>query len=244
MQAGRGRGRGRGRGGAPGPTARDDEGKVVPTEVSGPPPLFPEMERMPPVPNLRPEDERLLHRRRDLMRSYKRSAFYIEEPKPKKVGLAADLERYSNKFAATPQTQRPALHSVVALQPKYFPEELYSSKDRKASSKAASSQAQKKFWAASEARKAGETSNLFDDLAKLEDADEAGGGGAGPSGRAAGGGEEKRKEGAPPEEEEDLEAEEEEEDGFVEDDDYYQGENFDDDDGYDDYDDGDEGPIY
>ncbi|KAL2642670.1 hypothetical protein R1flu_010257 [Riccia fluitans] len=42
----------------------------------------------------------------------------------RKVGVAAEIQRYSDRYKLTVQTKRPPLSSVLKLAPAYFPAEL------------------------------------------------------------------------------------------------------------------------
>ncbi|PNW79655.1 hypothetical protein CHLRE_08g361800v5 [Chlamydomonas reinhardtii] len=136
---------------------------------------------------------------------------------------------------------RPPLSSVMTLIPDYFPEDLYTSKDMRAS-RLQTLKGQDAYFRA-QARGGDDATSLkrLEQLAKMEGAREGeeGGGAGGRKGPGGEGGDE--EEGA---EEEQLHDTDEEED--MEDDDYYQGEHFDDDEGYGDAFDegGDEGPVY
>ncbi|GAQ92186.1 hypothetical protein KFL_009410020 [Klebsormidium nitens] len=121
--AGRGRGRGWGRGS--GFVIRDDDGNMVlPDKLSGPPPLFPPIENLPEVPEIGDEEEELLNRRRRLESAWLYSPYHIEKPKSKTVGLAAEIERYADRYRRNPHAIRAPLSSVLKLTPKHFPAEL------------------------------------------------------------------------------------------------------------------------
>eukprot|EP00195_Chlamydomonas_chlamydogama_P016480 CAMPEP_0202907146 /NCGR_PEP_ID=MMETSP1392-20130828/41502_1 /ASSEMBLY_ACC=CAM_ASM_000868 /TAXON_ID=225041 /ORGANISM="Chlamydomonas chlamydogama, Strain SAG 11-48b" /LENGTH=210 /DNA_ID=CAMNT_0049595925 /DNA_START=198 /DNA_END=833 /DNA_ORIENTATION=+ len=209
-----------------GPVARDDDGTVIAAQPMGPPPLFPETE-LPEHPELTAKDTLLLLRRNDMVNSAKTSPFFIELPKPVKEGPDAPVDSYSLQSSKKPKRQQQPLSSVMTLIPDYFPEELFSEKDKRASKKA-----QDAFWRAQGKRAEAGGLHRLDQLAQMEKA-------AGEGGARGGGGEDE----GPPEEEVPVDEDEEED---MEYDDYYQGEHFDDDEGYDDgYDDGgDEGPVY
>ncbi|CAM6128889.1 unnamed protein product [Calypogeia fissa] len=123
---GGGRGRGRGRGGGRGfPVVRDEDGMaLIPKSRDGPPPLFPPLDNLPMLPDITPKDEQLVSRRRRLESAWNVSPYYIEKPKPKSVGVAAEIERYSDRYKLKVQTKRPPLGSVLKLAPAYFPAEL------------------------------------------------------------------------------------------------------------------------
>ncbi|GAB4817003.1 hypothetical protein N2152v2_004049 [Parachlorella kessleri] len=181
-------------------------------------------------------------RRHELTSFWKNSPFYLTTPQSTSGSRAAgEVERFSDRLRKRQKSERPPLTSILTLDPRYFPEELYSSKQQMAAKSAA---AQSAYWAAQQARSSSADAGAemaigkLDELAKRESRQKVGGAGAeaGPAGRADGEGEE-----AP------LEADiEEDEEEMMVDDDYYQNEHFDDDEGYDDGldDGGDEGPVY
>jgi len=209
--------------------------------------LFPETE-LPEHPELTPKEELLLMRRHDLAQAIKRSPFFLETKAVDDRGdIDARIERWADiktsttsAAAAAPnggadgaaaqppprkraRTREP-LSSVVRLLPEYFPDELYSSSDRRAA------RLQDAYWA--RAGKKDDTGALhrLEALAALE-------GKAGAQGEGEGDGEAE-----PIEEVVDTDDEEE-----MDDDDYYKGAHFDDDEGYDDgFDDGggDDGPVF
>ncbi|KAG1666442.1 hypothetical protein FOA52_015112 [Chlamydomonas sp. UWO 241] len=240
--SGRGRGRGgfgggrggRGRGsGAPvGPVARDDDGTVLSSAPLGPPPMFPEIE-LPEHPEITAKESLLLLRRNDLLNYSKTSPFFLELVKQAKDGPNAGLDRFSMRDAKRLRTREP-LTSVMTLTSEYFPEELFAGASEKRGK--LHSQKQDAFWKA-QGKKNDESGGLhrLDQLAQMEGkAGAAGGPGA------AGGDDE------PPEDLAPVDTDEEEDMEF---DDYYQGEDFQDDEGYDDaYEDGggggDEGATY
>lgn len=242
-----------------GPVARDDDGTVLPTAPAGPPPLFPEVE-LPDHPEVTPKDKMLLLRRFELTHRSKHSPYFMELPKAQEdTGALADgfdpfkaatgLEDLSlaaagggAAAAAKPQaaaagggggSKRPPLSSVMTLVPEHFPEELYSSKDMRAS-RLQTLKGQDAYFRAQNRADDGSGLRRLEQLAKLESNQEEGGPGA--------------KKAPEAEEEEQVEEEphdtDEEED--MEDDDYYQGEHFDDDEGYgEDFGDGgDDGPTF
>ncbi|DBA93149.1 TPA: hypothetical protein ACH3X2_003461 [Trebouxia sp. C0005] len=218
--SGRGRGRGRGRGPIL-PKVTDDEGNVVPPSEFGPPPLFPNVE-LPPMLEIEAQDQRLMERWRGLNQYYIKSPYHLRgPPKGKDPSAGQDAKR---------------LAMVMTLDPRYFPEELYTSKERKVSSRAASASAQQAYWAA-EASKISNDNPMLDRLARLETEY-----GKSTPEKGEEGGQKKKAEDGEAEEDEPIE---EDEDDFQDDDDYYQGNVFDDDEGYDDaLDDGDDGAIY
>mmetsp|Transcript_26178 Transcript_26178/g.62258 ORF Transcript_26178/g.62258 Transcript_26178/m.62258 type:complete len:242 (+) Transcript_26178:81-806(+) len=230
---GRGGWRGRGRGAAGGPVARDDEGKPLEVEQSGPPKLYPDLPSLPSKPELSSKDERLLTRRHLLLDYYRSlfSPYYLEFQVSRNESVEEQIRKYNGAQEVKQKPKRPKLTQVLSLEPRYFPAELYSSVQQRQSVKAQSSEAQSAFFRRTAAA---EGLSRLDQLAKLESAaGEAGGKTDGPEGESKKGGE------AAQEEEEDI-LEEQDDEEFDEEDDYYQGEAFDDDDGYDDpYDDGD-----
>ncbi|KAG6542308.1 hypothetical protein Mapa_016337 [Marchantia paleacea] len=136
FRGGRG-GRGRGRGGRGFPVMRDEDGMaLIPKSRDGPPPLFPTLENLPPLPDLTPKDESLVSRRRHLESAWNVSPYYIEKPKAKSVGVAAEIERYSDRYKLSVQTKRPPLSSVLKLASAYFPAELLSQGNQKRSQQA------------------------------------------------------------------------------------------------------------
>lgn len=230
--SGRGRGRGRGRGPIL-PKVTDDEGNVVPPSELGPPPLFPNVE-LPPMLEIEAQDQRLMERWRGLNQYYIKSPYHLRGPP--KDGVAADIARYTGKDSSAGQDAK-RLAMVMSLDPRYFPEELYTSKERKVSSRAASASAQQAYWAA-EASKISNDNPMLDRLARLETEY----GKLTPEKGEEEGGQKKKAEDGEAEEDEPIE---EDEDDFQDDDDYYQGNVFDDDEGYDDaLDDGDDGATY
>ncbi|KXZ47788.1 hypothetical protein GPECTOR_33g670 [Gonium pectorale] len=126
----------------------------------------------------------------------------------------------------------------MTLVPDYFPEELYSSKDMRAS-RLQTLKGQDAYFRAQSRADDGSGLRRLEQLAKLESTVGEDGAG-GPGGRKAGAGEGDEEEAV---EEVPHDTDEEED---MEDDDYYQGEHFDDDEGYGDGldDGGDEGPVY
>ncbi|GFR49712.1 hypothetical protein Agub_g11866 [Astrephomene gubernaculifera] len=251
---GRGGGRGGfgGRGGPMGPVARDEDGTVLPTAPAGPPPLFPEVE-LPEHPDITARDKMLLLRRFELTHRSKASPYFLElpkaqqdtgtlaegfdpfkQPEPGAAGAAGGAATAGAAAVVGVKRSRPPLSSVLTLVPEYFPEELYSSKDMRAS-RLQTLKGQDAYFRAQNRGDDAAGLNRLEQLARLEGAAEEGGG------RKAGG-EGEEEEAA--DEEEVLHDTDEEED--MEDDDYYQGEHFDDDEGYGDAfeDGGDEGPVY
>lgn len=232
---GRGGGRFGGRGAATGPVARDDEGNILPNQVEGPPPLFPEAPLPPPL-EATAKERVLLLRKRDLLSSWKASPFFIEPTKvAKRKEADFHVPRYSDKEEKKPKKARLPLTAVMTLVPEYFPEELYSAQEKRAAQRLKLGQPQGSYWSGHAARKAGGGAlDRIDQLAQLEGKMEE-----------EEGGKNKPGEGEDPGEEEDVVVDTDD-DEVMEEDDYYQGEHFDDDEGYDDYDDGggDDGPIF
>ncbi|KAL3137784.1 DNA-directed RNA polymerase III subunit RPC7-like [Trebouxia sp. C0009 RCD-2024] len=231
--AGRGRGRGRGRGPMM-PRITDDDGNVVAAADIGPPPLFPNVE-LPPTLEQEPLDQRLVQRWRELSMSYRKSPYYLKPAAPK--GLAADIAQYASKYKPDGMEDKKPLAMVMSLDSRYFPEELYTSKERKISTKAGSAAAQQAYWAA-DARKADRDPLLLERLAQMETEL----GSKSPIRDADGNVKKKTEDGEDDDEDEPIE---EDEDDYQDDDDYYQGNAYDDDEEYGDVDDGgDEGALY
>lgn len=234
--SGRGRGRGRGRGPIA-PKITDDEGKEIPASEIGPPPLFPKVE-LPSMPELEAQDQRLRERWRGLNQAYIKSPYHLKADLPKD-GLSADIARYSSKYRPENKDSKASLAMVMSLDPYYFPEELYTTKERKASTRAGTVAAQRAYWAA-QASNAEEEDPMFARMAKMETelAKRA------PEEGDQEDGERKKRKTEDGEVEEDAPVEEDEDD-YQDDDDYYQGNVFDDDEGYDDaLEDGDDGAVY
>ncbi|BBN17707.1 DNA-directed RNA polymerase III subunit RPC7 [Marchantia polymorpha subsp. ruderalis] len=235
FRGGRG-GRGRGRGGRGFPVMRDEDGMaLIPKSRDGPPPLFPTLENLPPLPDLTPKDEALVSRRRHLESAWNVSPYYIEKPKAKSVGLAAEIERYSDRYKLSVQTKRPPLSSVLKLASAYFPAELLGQGNQKRNQRADGAQ-----WTLQTGSAKNDLQRL-DQLASLEqkrmkdgedkeDVDKE---------------EKKKKEGEEGDDDDDEEKLDDEDEEFG-DDDYAQNFGFDDDEDYLDMDDGgdDEGATY
>ncbi|BDA43349.1 hypothetical protein COCOBI_04-3610 [Coccomyxa sp. Obi] len=239
-----GRGRGRGRGGRGGrsmtPAAlRNEVGDAAAAELERPPQLYPELE-LPVVQDLDSEGTQLLGYWRHLGHLYKSSCYHLTSTDAKRGPINDDP--YASLSRAKAAVNRAPLSSVLTLDKKYFPEELFSATEKRASVRASSTKA---FQSAGGTKDIG--ADLFERFAKLESGANAEEGRAGKrrAGGAAGAGEEGAKEGEGDEDEEQLQADDDDE-AFQEDDDYLMTEAFDDDEGYDDpYGDGDdEGPTY
>ena len=162
-------------------------------------------------------------RRQDLSRHSKASPFYLDT-KPSttgKDGPDAAIETFTERESKKPRTRRPPLSSVMRLDPVYFPEELYSSQDKRASKASQSRPQQEIYWKTqSSLDDADGLQNRLDRLAEMESkAGAQGGTGEGPS--SAG-----RRDADQDVQEEALIEDEDEE----EEDDYYAGNDFDDDD--------------
>ncbi|PNH02375.1 hypothetical protein TSOC_011653 [Tetrabaena socialis] len=220
---GGGRGGFGGRGGAQiGPVARDDDGTVLATAPAGPPPLFPEIE-LPEHPDISPKDKMLLPTQ-------------AQQPGQSQQGEGAGAGGSGSGPRVGTKRSRPLLSSVMTLLPDYFPEDLYSTKEMRAS-RLQTLRGQDAYFRAQSGRDDATGLRRLEQLAKLESNAEEGG--AVPGGRKGGEGEE---DDGPPEEEVLHDTDEEEDMEF---DDYYQGEHFDDDEGYGDADEGgDDGPVY
>ncbi|MEW5318327.1 MAG: hypothetical protein WDW38_009555 [Sanguina aurantia] len=231
-RGGRGRGRGGPQQGMPGPQ-KDEDGTLLPPP-DGPPPLFPEMD-LPEHPQLTAKDRMLVVKRRELVFAGKSSLFFLD--KPRDVGDGAKgsggPEKYGERESKRPKKIKQPLSAVMTMSTDYFPAELMTTSDKRASTQAAS-KSQTAFWRSQAAKADVGGLKRLEQLQKAETA-EAEGGGA----------EKKDDEEAPVEDEAVLDVDEEED---MENDDYYQGEQFDDDDGYDNDDGdgggGDEGGVY
>ncbi|KAK9816401.1 hypothetical protein WJX74_009310 [Apatococcus lobatus] len=228
---GRGRGgfRGRGRGGVGPPVAKDDDGNIVSSQVEGPPPLYPELEKLPKRPEISPRDKRLLARHRALNKFYKNSPYFLKR-NHEQSGADGVLEKIDDLAGISKkrkEEQPLQLSDVMILHPKYFPQELLG-KNRTAGSSATK---QQQFWAAQQKDKDMQGKDLeatFADLAKKEAAAaKAGKDGTGSKNAINEDDEEKRANA-----EEEV-AEEDEEDGYGhDDDDYLQGQDYQDDEEY------------
>lgn len=193
------------------------------------------LENLPPLPDLTPKDEALVSRRRHLESAWNVSPYYIEKPKAKSVGLAAEIERYSDRYKLSVQTKRPPLSSVLKLASAYFPAELLGQGNQKRNQRADGAQ-----WTLQTGSAKNDLQRL-DQLASLEqkrmkdgedkeDVDKE---------------EKKKKEGEEGDDDDDEEKLDDEDEEFG-DDDYAQNFGFDDDEDYLDMDDGgdDEGATY
>eukprot|EP00877_Chromochloris_zofingiensis_P007914 jgi/Chrzof1/3376/Cz12g23050.t1 len=303
---GRGRGgwrggRGGGRGGMQVPGLKDEDGNPIAMSVvsDGPPLQFPEIE-LPPELDINPKDELLLLRRRDLLASWRSSAYVIQRPKRQLDSAEDEVERYSDRWAycnawcsksrmqlglssvaAAPKVCNQSIHHAhcdchplfnkkakkpsrplsdyLTLVPEYFPEELYTDKDRRATVRGSkSAELFRKTTATTAADATASSTAVLTRLNALEVAERratnATAGGARPStaSTATAGADAATAAAAATAgetvagDEEDVAAYDEDDDDLMEEDDYYQGEYFDDDEGYDDpYDDGgDEGATY
>lgn len=233
---GRGRGFGRGRGGAP--DIKDDDGQYVTRDVSGPPPLFPEGVELPTRKDHSQELDQMKTKWRALTSYWKKSPYHLKLSETKS-GVKRSLEDFLGDAAPRDGLDTTRLAKVLTLHPRFFPEELYTTQEKRASSRAATLAGQKEYWAAMNKSLQDTSGMSFDRLARLEamreeNADKPSVEQGGEKAAAGEGGEEE-------EAEEEVEADEPDEDDF-EDDDYLQGQDFDDDEGYDDGgDDGDDG---
>eukprot|EP00850_Spirogloea_muscicola_P017224 SM000146S00944 [mRNA] locus=s146:35360:44700:- [translate_table: standard] len=186
--------------------------------------------RLPPLPQLDARAERLLARSRQLAAAWRFSPYYLEKPAPRPVGLAAEIERYSDKYKPKARVERAPLSSVLKLTPAHFPAQLLGP-DAKRRKRAAPSTAQWRQHAAS----AVNDLQRLDRLATLEQKVERE-----ETEKSAATKDEKKAEEGDGDGEEGEGEEEEEEEEFG-DDDYAQTYGFDDDEGYMDADDGDDG---
>lgn len=231
-----GRGRGRfGGGGGYVPQARGDDGQpVFAQKTDGPPPLFPTITTLPDLPDVGKTEEELISRRRRLETFWNASPYYIEKPKEKTTGVAAEIERYSDKYKTNFNAKRPPLASVLKLTSAYFPAELVGQQDRKRGRDGQYKGTSQ--WTLDTSSRKSDLQRL-DRLATMEQKSEK------IAEDKEGKEEEKKTDGGDDEDDEELEKEEEEEIG---EDDYAQNFGFDDDDDYLDDDDGgdDEGPTF
>ncbi|KAJ7527115.1 hypothetical protein O6H91_16G037800 [Diphasiastrum complanatum] len=230
-----GRGRGRfGRGGRPSilPLVRDEDGQlIVAKKLDGPPPLFPKLDRLPDHPEITSKDELLVSRRRHLEAFWNASPYYIERTKEKAVGVAAEIERYSDRYKPNYQAERPPLSSVLKLTPLFFPAELLSQEKKHVRN---AQQGVRSQWTL-QANAAKNDLGRLDQLATLEQKFKTMADKTGHEEEAKGNGEDG---------EDDDDAVEEEEQELGEDD-YAQNFGFDDDEEYEFDEDGDdEGPVY
>eukprot|EP00898_Chlorokybus_atmophyticus_P007792 jgi/Chlat1/8013/Chrsp7S07760 len=210
--------------------ARDDDGSILPfAKQDGPPPLFPPVE-LPPIPEVSAEEEKLLAKRRALMSAWRHSPYYLQTPKVKAVGVAADIERYSDRYRAHPDAKRVQLSAVMLLDAAHFPAELLTG------AKQATVKDTSAIWRAG----ISETQEMqrLERLARLEAKLEKEGGERKPEE-----GKDKEKEGGEGDDDDEAVVEEEEDFG---DDDYAQIYGYDDDDEYPENDFGgeDEGPTF
>eukprot|EP00850_Spirogloea_muscicola_P011554 SM000072S21188 [mRNA] locus=s72:268587:273191:+ [translate_table: standard] len=188
--------------------------------------------RLPPLPQLDARAERLLARSRQLAAAWRFSPYYLEKPAPRPVGLAAEIERYSDKYKPKARMERAPLSSVLKLTPAHFPAQLLGP-EAKRRKQAAPSTAQWRQHADSAANDL----QRLDRLATLEQKVERE-----ETEKSAATKDEKKAEDGDGDGEEGEGEEEEEEEEFG-DDDYAQTYGFDDDEGYMDADDGDDGEL-
>lgn len=228
-----GRGRGRG-GGSIGPQARDDQGNLVLETPDGPPPLYPEIKPAvfpgKPETTERLDDLRAEHAR--LTRSWKNSVYNLDNAnKADKVAVVAQVQRWSSNSSSAAEGPG-TVAQFISLTPTYFPAELYSADQKRASSKAASDYQKNLVKSAARnveltSEEKAEEDKWLNARLKVEADNET-------KANAEGRGEEQL--------EEDGDDEIEEEDEDDDNDDYMQGQEYDDDDGYgDDYDDAEDG---
>eukprot|EP01018_Ginkgo_biloba_P010881 Gb_17109 [translate_table: standard] len=205
------------------PPIKDENGVVKKPE---PPALFPKIETLPDLPEITKKDEELVSKRRRLETFWSASPYYIEKPKQKAVGVAAEIERYSDKYKPNLHVQRPPLSSVLKLAAAYFPPELLSQGLKRGREYRGTSQ-----WTL-------QPNAATNDLQRLDHLEKAE-----KKTQEREGKEDNEKKEGEGEDGEEEEIEEEEED--LGDDDYNQNFGFDDDDEYLDMDDGDdEGPTF
>ncbi|CAK0780674.1 hypothetical protein CVIRNUC_005135 [Coccomyxa viridis] len=220
--------RGRGRGGPP----PHGTSSGVDAEPEGPPPLFPEM-KVPDVPLVTGDEEVLLMHWRALRQAFKSSCYHLD-PKAEKRKITDDP--YAQSKDANGCRQKLPLTSVLTLDAKYFPEELFSSSEKRAAAETAAHRLVDQQKASGEA-------DIFERFAALEQSsgrdDEAAG-----QARQAGGappGREGQQGQGNNDGEEDIAEEEEDEEGYNDEIDLVMNENYDDDEGYMDDDDGGDG---
>lgn len=103
------------------PPVRDEHGNI---KKLGPPILFPDIKELPLLPEILKKDEELVSKRRKLNSFWDASPYYIEKQKEKTVGVAAEIERYSDKYKPNAKINRPPLSSVLKLAAAYFPSEI------------------------------------------------------------------------------------------------------------------------
>ncbi|GMH38924.1 hypothetical protein BSKO_06822 [Bryopsis sp. KO-2023] len=221
--AGRGGRRGGGRGGRGGrgmglmPTALDEDGNKLTELIEGPPPDYPEVKRLPTSLPISDKYERLLDRWHTLRHAGQTGPFFIEDKKRKKDVGGFEVDRFSERVKKKVKRERLALGALITFSSYYFPTELSSEKQRKESRRLAkSSKALEAFW--SNQSKEENEFEKFEELAAKGEAAE--------------------KAAEEQEDEEGQEEEEEESDEGDEGDDYLVGQDFDDDDGYGESDDG------
>lgn len=235
-RGGRG-GRGRFGGGARYvPEARGDDGLPVHSKkIDGPPPLFPELKALPELPDVGKAEEELISQRRRLETFWNASPYFIEKPKEKWTGVAAEIERYSDKYKPNFKAKRPPLSSVLKLTSAYFPAELVG---QQAAERKRGRDGRYKGTSQWTLDASSHKSDL-QRLDKLETMEQRSEKNADKEEKEEG----KKTEEGDDEDDEEVEEEEEEEIG---EDDYAQNFGFDDDDDYLDDDDGgdDEGPTY
>ncbi|GBF98020.1 hypothetical protein Rsub_11131 [Raphidocelis subcapitata] len=239
---GRGRGgwRGRGaRGGGAGPQRLTDEDgqQVLDLEDGGPPKTFPEIE-LPPQIEVGDHDKIMLLHYRDSLRQFQASPYFLRRKRDAQQGFEDDAQGPGKQAAvaaaAAASAGGVAALALMALDPRYFPEELYSEKDKRQAARAAAGQSLRGPSPAAPGGGAAGDAGLARLLAARADAEQAaegrgGDGGGGGDGAAGGAGEGDDEIGAD---------EDHDSDSHPEDDDYYAGEHFDDDEGYDDDDGG------
>ncbi|CAL5221578.1 g3796 [Coccomyxa viridis] len=222
------RGRGRGRGGPPPHSSTNG----ADTEPEGPPPLFPEVPQ-PEVPPATAEDQILLQHWRSLTNAFRTSCYRID-PKAEKRKVVDDP--YATSKDAGGASQKLPLTSILTLDAKYFPEELFSGAEKRAAARAST------LRLPDQKKPSGEA-DIFERFAALEKSGARAEEGAGAERRA--GGAPASREGQPGQDnedgEEELGEEEDEEEGFNDEMDLVMNENYDDDEGYMDDDDGGDG---
>lgn len=200
------------------PTALDEDGNKLTELIEGPPPDYPEVKKLPTSLPITDKFERLLDRWHMLRHAGQTGPFFIEDKKQKKDTGGFEVDKFSEQSKKKRKRERLALGALITFSTYYFPLELSSEKQRKESRRLAkSSKILEAFW--SNQSKEENEFEKFEELAAKGEAAE----------KAA---EEEEEEGQ--EEEEEAEESDEGDEG----DDYLMGQDFDDDDGYGESDDG------
>eukprot|EP01025_Chloroclados_australasicus_P039453 TRINITY_DN4083_c1_g1_i10.p3 TRINITY_DN4083_c1_g1~~TRINITY_DN4083_c1_g1_i10.p3 ORF type:complete len:218 (-),score=56.66 TRINITY_DN4083_c1_g1_i10:528-1181(-) len=215
------RGRGRGRSGPAANLPLD----IIQNIPQGPRPLFPEVKN--PAQKLELDDElkTLVKYQRELKRNIRQSPYYLPAEDDSKIDGGA--EEFDEGFADNAKLKKKRnipLHMVMQLDPKYFPEELYSEKQA-ALSKKAEELLQQRLKRLKGGAEGEHNWQQLEELEKVMSAKEG-------------------QDGEGDDDDQLAHAHDEDEDDDQEDDDYYQNQEFDDDDGYEEMDDGRDEPYY